>query len=329
MLERMIDMVDPATIAMAAKAAIAAATDKRTWQMVGAVIAGVVFVLLLPLLLITTIMSGGAEHNKSAAEIVFNGGAIPPGYSAEYIEHIQNMQAALADFDVIIIEKNKEIEGDSLDAIRIKAVFYGLYFGTDFSWLDEEFYRDFVEAFAGSPTDIEAVYTRLTPLIGRIVTETEKANINNLYFQIKYGYVVNGLDPGIPGEAFDDEAFAALMAEATKYIGYPYVWGGSTPSESFDCSGFICWSYTKSGVYNLPRTTAQGIFNQCAIVSKDEIKPGDLVFFTKTYDSVNPVTHIAIYVGNDKILHAGDPIGYADLNDAYYKKHFYACGRLN
>ncbi len=118
------------------------------------------------------------------------------------------------------------------------------------------------------------------------------------------------------------------MGEATKYIGRPYVWGGSSPSTSFDCSGFICWSYTKSGVYNLPRTTAQGIYNQCAPVKKEDLKPGDLVFFTGTYNSGSPVSHIGIYVGDNQMLHAGDPIGYANLGNSYWIKHWYGGGRL-
>ena len=118
------------------------------------------------------------------------------------------------------------------------------------------------------------------------------------------------------------------MKEATKYIGWPYVWGGSSPSTSFDCSGFVCWVYTASGVHNLPRTTAQGIYNQCARVSPSEAKPGDLIFFTGTYDSGVPVSHVGIYVGDNKMLHCGNPIQYADLTSSYWSQHFYAFGRL-
>lgn len=140
-------------------------------------------------------------------------------------------------------------------------------------------------------------------------------------------------DPGpsyeIPGEALSDPAFAALMEEATKYLGYPYVWGGSSPSTSFDCSGFVCWVFTHSGVHNLPRTTATGIYNQCAIVSPSEAKPGDCIFFTGTYDSAGPVSHIGIYVGDGMMIHCGDPIKYANINTNYWQQHFYAFGRLN
>ena len=147
------------------------------------------------------------------------------------------------------------------------------------------------------------------------------------------GIYTGGGDPGptyeIPDEALSDPSFAALMSEATKYIGYPYVWGGSSPSTSFDCSGFVCWVYTASGVHNLPRTTAQGIYNQCAIISPSEAKPGDIIFFTGTYDSGVPVSHVGIYVGDNKMLHCGDPIQYADITSSYWTQHFYAFGRLS
>ena len=140
-------------------------------------------------------------------------------------------------------------------------------------------------------------------------------------------------DPGpsyeIPGEALSDPDFAALVAEATKYLGWPYVWGGSTPETSFDCSGLVCWVYTQSGVHNLPRTTATGIYNQCAVVPPSEARPGDLVFFTRTFDTPKPISHIGIYLGDGMMIHAGDPIKYADITTNYWQEHFYAFGRLN
>ena len=119
-----------------------------------------------------------------------------------------------------------------------------------------------------------------------------------------------------------------LFAEGEKYIGFPYVWGGSTPETSFDCSGFVCWTYTHYGVYNLPRTTAQQIYNQCKKISPSEARPGDLIFFENTYESYEPVTHVGIYAGNGKMLHCGDPIKYASTQTPYWKSHFYAYGRL-
>lgn len=133
---------------------------------------------------------------------------------------------------------------------------------------------------------------------------------------------------GYPGEPYDDETFARIMAEATKYIGWPYVFGGSTPATSFDCSGFVSWVYTQSGVYNIGRDTAQGIYNRCSPVSASEARPGDLVFFHSTYSTTSYVTHIGIYVGNNQMLHCGNPIGYADLGISYWQQHLIGFGRL-
>ena len=133
----------------------------------------------------------------------------------------------------------------------------------------------------------------------------------------------------IPPDSYDDAAVQALMEEAAKYLGYPYVWGGSSPSTSFDCSGFVCWVYTNSGVHNLPRTTAQGIYDQCAPVSAADAKAGDIIFFTGTYNSAGPVSHVGIYCGNGTMIHCGNPISYANINSSYWQSHFYSFGRLN
>lgn len=135
-------------------------------------------------------------------------------------------------------------------------------------------------------------------------------------------------DYDIPPEALADETFAALIAEAERYLGYPYVWGGSRPSTGFDCSGFVCYVLDNSGVYPMSRTNAQGIFNQCAIIPRGEAKPGDIIFFTGTYDSPGPVSHVGIYVGNGMMIHAGKPIQYASIDTRYWIEHFYAIGRL-
>ena len=130
----------------------------------------------------------------------------------------------------------------------------------------------------------------------------------------------------IPPSALEDEAFAAIIAEAEKYLGYPYVWGGSSPSTSFDCSGFVCWVLNHSG-WNVGRTTAQGLCNFCTPVRYSDAKPGDLVFFMGTYDTPE-VSHVGIYVGNDMMIHCGDPISYSNLNSAYWQEHLYTYGRL-
>ena len=121
----------------------------------------------------------------------------------------------------------------------------------------------------------------------------------------------------------------AVVSEANKYLGTPYVWGGSSPQTSFDCSGFVCWVFKNSGVYPLGRTTAQGIFDQCTPVRPSDAKPGDIIFFTGTYNSGCPVSHVGIYVGNGMMIHCGNPISYASVNSNYWTQHFYAYGRLN
>ena len=128
----------------------------------------------------------------------------------------------------------------------------------------------------------------------------------------------------VPGEYLDDETFAAMLSEAQKYIGYPYVWGGSSPATSFDCSGYLSWVINHSG-WNVGRQTAQGLYNLCTPVSSP--RPGDLVFFKGTYNT-SGVSHCGIYVGDGRMLHCGDPIGYANLNTSYWQSHLYAYGRL-
>ena len=133
-------------------------------------------------------------------------------------------------------------------------------------------------------------------------------------------------DYDIPPEALDDEVFDAIIKEAEKYLGYPYVWGGSSPSTSFDCSGFVSWVINHSG-WDVGRLGAQGLCNICTPVPSANVKPGDLVFFTGTYDTPG-VSHVGIYVGNNMMIHCGDPISYANLNSSYWQSHFYRYGRL-
>lgn len=160
-------------------------------------------------------------------------------------------------------------------------------------------------------------------------TLSMKGNKPYLFGDDIYANESAGEDYDIPGEALADPDFAALITEAEKYLGFPYVWGGSSPSTSFDCSGFVCYVFSNSGVHNLPRTTAQGIYNQCTHIAPSEAKPGDIIFFTGTYDSPGPVSHVGIYVGNNMMIHCGSPIQYARTDSSYWTQHFYAFGRLN
>lgn len=130
----------------------------------------------------------------------------------------------------------------------------------------------------------------------------------------------------VPAEALEDETFAALITEAEKYIGYPYVWGGSNPSTSFDCSGFVSWALTNSGMCNVGRLSAQGLYNISTPVPTSNAQPGDLIFFKGTYDTPG-ISHVGIYAGGGMMLHCGDPIRYVTINTSYWQSHFYAFAR--
>lgn len=130
----------------------------------------------------------------------------------------------------------------------------------------------------------------------------------------------------IPPEALEDETFAAMIAEAEKFLGYPYVWGGSSPSTSFDCSGFVSWVINHSG-WNVGRLGAQGLYNICTPVSSAQARPGDLIFFVGTYDTAG-VSHVGIYVGEGMMIHCGSPISYANINTNYWQAHYFSFGRL-
>ena len=136
-----------------------------------------------------------------------------------------------------------------------------------------------------------------------------------------------GIDYQVPAEALTDEEFAAIYKEAQKYVGTPYVWGGSTPETGFDCSGYVCWVYNQNG-YNVGRTTANGLWNKSQHISEAEAKPGDLVFFEGTYDTPGK-SHVGIYLGNGMMVSAGDPIKYADIHSPYWQKYLSGFGRLS
>lgn len=153
---------------------------------------------------------------------------------------------------------------------------------------------------------------------------------NKSYLFEESGHIGGGgayTDYDIPSEALTDAKFAAMIREAEKYLGYPYVWGGSSPSTSFDCSGFVCWVINQSGVGSVGRTHAGGLFDICAKIPPADAKPGDLIFFHSTYPT-SGVSHVGIYVGGGMMIHCGDPISYASVNSSYWQQHFLAYGRL-
>lgn len=156
-----------------------------------------------------------------------------------------------------------------------------------------------------------------------------KGNKKELFSNDPYvAYSEEYLDYDIPGTVLTDVKFARMIREAEKYLGYPYVWGGSTPSTSFDCSGFVSWVINHCGNgWNIGRLTANGLMGVCDIIPKSSAKPGDLIFFQGTYNT-SGASHVGIYVGNGMMIHCGNPISYASVNSAYWRQHFYCYGRL-
>ncbi|TCS78270.1 NlpC/P60 family protein [Muricomes intestini] len=159
------------------------------------------------------------------------------------------------------------------------------------------------------------------------IYQKTKGNRPYLFEGNIYAHAGEYTDYDIPPQALADPKFAALIAEAEKYLGYPYVWGGSSPSTSFDCSGFVCWVINQSGVGSVGRTTATGLFNFCSHIPPGEAQPGDLIFFQGTYDTPG-ASHVGIYVGNGMMIHCGSPIQYASINTSYWQSHFLGYGRL-
>ena len=326
---------------LAAKAVLAAASDKRVRTAASAVALAVLTPFILIIVMLLCVVSGTAEHNKAAVNLVFNGGCLSEELPADYKIYIEAMQESFHELDAVLDEIDCMAEEGAVDGYRAKAVFYSLFFGAEQPWMDD--YRGFADCFvvyeerkdeegkvymAAVPiTDMGTVYGNLSALLERGITIEDKANVQRVYMLAKYGQTEQGR--GLPhGGAMEDGSFAALIAEGEKYLGRPYVWGGSDPRTSFDCSGFVCWVYTHSGVCSLPRTTAMGIYNQCVIVPKEEAQPGDLVFFSGTYACSSPVSHVGIYAGDGMMLHCGSPIGYTSIETAYWREHFFAFGRL-
>lgn len=159
-----------------------------------------------------------------------------------------------------------------------------------------------------------------------VITSVGKSNVKVNGVKSKYKLVRYTIPEQLLA---NDESFLRLMIEAEKYIGYPYVYGGSSPETGFDCSGFVCWVLRQSGLYDTGRKGANGLYSLCTDIPAEEARPGDLVFFEKTMGSdVKGITHVGIYVGNHMMLHAGDPVGFADLKSDKWAKKLYGYGRL-
>ena len=328
----------------AVKAALTAMTDERVRTAVLSVTAAICIPFFLIISVMVCFLSGTADHNRQAVFLSFYGSGVSLKMPEEYRSYVRDMQESFQDLDREIGKIKEDVREGTLDADMVKAYFYALFFGTEQGHMRNADYRKFAECFVSFEeiedeegnivtvrvpvSDQNQICQSLSQLLGKEIRVEEKTNARRIYSLVKQGGGIGGEISGEAGEAMGDGSFAALMEEARKYIGMDYVWGGSSPAAGFDCSGYICWVYTQSGVCYLPRTTAQGIYDQCASVSQGEAQPGDLVFFTETYASGSAVSHVGIYVGGGRMLHAGDPIGYADLNAAYWRRHLYGYGRL-
>lgn len=345
-------MADPATIYLAGKAAVTAMADGRIRKLVGWVIAAILSPVIVVVAIVCGMLSGTTDHNNEAVNLCFSGGVISGRVPENYRGYIEDMRNSFSLIDSTIAAVSSLMEGgDSLDSTRLKSIFYSLYFGADSPSLVD--HLQYVDCFvmyeertrtvrnedgtdgeesytvAVPIQDLSVVYGNIASAMGTNVNPDMQTNANSIYGLVLYGRGAVGLQNySDPGEPLGDGSYQALIQEAEKYIGYPYVWGGSSPSTSFDCSGYICWVYTQSGVYNLPRDTAWGIFNKCTVIPKTEARPGDLIFFTGTYASSTPVSHVGMFVGNNKMLHCGKPIGYANIDSAYWIQKYYAMGRL-
>ena len=342
--------------AVAAKAAVAAASSKQGRIAVATVVAAVLLPFMLAVVVVLSLLDGTSNHNIAAVKQAFFGGTLTGQIPSEYRGYMEDIQNSFVSIDQLVSEI-ENLEDGPADDYRIKSLFYALYFGDGQPSLHAQ--RKFVDCFiqyeerirrienedgtmteepylaAVYITDLEQIYHNLELFLGKALTYEQKYNALRIYQIVTSTagetFPDDSEGNGNPsaGESMGDGSFQALLAEAQKYIGMPYVWGGSNPSEGFDCSGYVCWVYSHAGVYPLSRTSAQGIYNQCEVISREEMPPGDLVFFSGTYATTNTVSHVGIYVGGNQMLHCGDPVGYANINSSYWTQHFYAVGRLN
>lgn len=292
--------------AVAAKAAVAAASSKQGRIAVATVVAAVLLPFMLAVVVVLSLLDGTSNHNIAAVKQAFFGGTLTGQIPSEYRGYMEDIQNSFVSIDQLVSEI-ENLEDGPADDYRIKSLFYALYFGDGQPSLHAQ--RKFVDCFiqyeerirrienedgtmteepylaAVYITDLEQIYHNLELFLGKALTYEQKYNALRIYQIVTSTagetFPDDSEGNGNPsaGESMGDGSFQALLAEAQKYIGMPYVWGGSNPSEGFDCSGYVCWVYSHAGVYPLSRTSAQGIYNQCEVISREEMQPGDLVFF--------------------------------------------------
>ena len=286
-------------------AVISGATKVLSPKVIAGIIAVIMLIVMLPVLVIF-----------SLPQVIFNWGSLKDTELMTRHEHANYLMSC---YDDANLSEEDKLWLISIDAVKNKQDIMNM----SQSSISSEAMRDKTPDEVMNEMGFDDNQKNWVTLMVNTVRSGQTSGDINLPPSM------GGTNNGIPSEAYNDATFAKLINEAEKYLGYPYVFGGSSPSTSFDCSGFVCWVYTHSGVHNLPRTTAQGIYNQCTRVSSSEAKPGDLVFFQGTYNAGETVTHIGIYVGNNRMLHCGSPIQYTSIDTNYWRSHFYAFGRLS
>ena len=331
--------------AVTAKLVALTLSDRNGRTVVFSVIAALVTPVILIATMIMCTLSGTVDHNISAVQLSFHGGYLSSKVPAEYRMYIENMQDSFEKLDGVLNEINGMAEAEEVDPYQVKAIFYALFFGKEHPRMDEGDYRAFADCFveyeeredeegetytvAIPIQSLNMVYGNLAAELNQEVSLEDKTNVQRIYMLAKYGVSVPGGNGLPPGQAMGDGSFSALMAEATRYIGYPYVWGGSSPSTSFDCSGFVSWVINNCGNgWNIGRQTTDGLMGCCSQVSPSDAKPGDLIFFQGTYDTPG-ASHVGIYVGDNMMIHCGNPIQYTSIASAYWQEHFLAFGRIH
>lgn len=336
--------MEPATAAMIAKAAIAVGTNKKVWTGIASVIAALCLPFILIIVCILSIASGGADHNRSAVRLAFEGGTIPSGMPADYREHIGQMQESFGELDTVLGEIDNMTEGELTDRYLVKAVFYSLYFGADRVRLEASDYQRFAECFvnyeertktienpdgseseetyvvAVAVTDKVELFEKISTDYGTSLTYEQQSNAVNVWYLAKY----NTTAPQ-EGDAFEDWSGWSVSGEVTYYdlpasevggkvvelamsrLGHPYSQTYRGKGNYTDCSYLTMWCYRHAGI-TIPGTAAeQGRYmvEHDLTIAKEDLQPGDLVFWShKPNGRFMNITHVGIYAGNGMVVDA-------------------------
>lgn len=334
-------MADPATITLITRAAIAAATDKRTWKIIGVIIAALLTPVILSIVVILSLLSATAEHNNEAIDLAFHGGAISSQVPAEYANRIQQMRDSFSELDIAIEEVNAGLESGTLDDIRVKAVFYSLFFGAAPPSMDSDAYRSFVDCFVKYETrsdstvaipliSLAEIYTNLEHTLGRKISREDQINASEIYYRILYGGDIRtegddfgtwpNWQPQLTAEQLQDlyhnlpegEVGADIVRTALTRLGDPYSQAKRGQNNYTDCSYLTLWCYAQFDI-SIPGTAAtQGKFcvENGLTIAKEDLVPGDLIFWSYKYNGqFMNITHVGIYAGEGKVIDASSSRG--------------------